>query len=134
MLFHFLFFVIQELLVKRYLRPGDVYVHADIHGASSCIIRSKTKPLMGPDGSPMTTISPSCLQEAGTMTMCRSGAWSAKIVASAWWVHANQVSKTAPSGEYLSTGSFMIYGKKNFLPPQSLEMGFGIVFRLDDSR
>jgi predicted ribosome quality control (RQC) complex YloA/Tae2 family protein len=66
--------------------------------------------------------------------MCRSGAWNAKIVASAWWVHAHQVSKTAPTGEYLSTGSFMIYGKKNFLPPQSLEMGFGIVFRLDDSR
>lgn len=66
------------------------------------------------------------------MTMCRSGAWSAKIVASAWWVHASQVSKTAPSGEYLTTGSFMIYGRKNFLPPQSLEMGFGIMFRVDD--
>lgn len=104
--------------MKRYLRPGDVYVHADIHGASSCIVRSKIKPVIGPDGFPVTTISPSCLQEAGTMTLCRSGAWKAKIVASAWWVHAHQVSKTAPSGEYLSTGSFMIYGKKNFLPPQ----------------
>jgi hypothetical protein len=29
-----------------------------------------------------------------------------------------QVSKTAPTGEYLPTGSFMIRGKKNFLPPQ----------------
>lgn len=27
----------------------------------------------------------------------------------------------------------MIYGKKNFLPPSPLEMGFGIMFRLDDS-
>jgi NFACT protein C-terminal domain/Heterogeneous nuclear ribonucleoprotein Q acidic domain len=26
----------------------------------------------------------------------------------------------------------MIYGKKNFLPPMPLEMGFGIMFRLDD--
>jgi hypothetical protein len=48
-------------------------------------------------------------------------------------VHSSQVSKTAPSGEYLTTGSFMIYGRKNFLPPTSLEMGFGILFRLDDS-
>ncbi len=29
-----------------------------------------------------------------------------------------QVSKAAPSGEYLVTGSFMIRGKKNYLPPQ----------------
>ena len=43
-----------------------------------------------------------------------------------------QVSKTAPTGEFLPTGSFMIYGKKNFLSPMPLEMGFGIMFRLDD--
>ena len=43
-----------------------------------------------------------------------------------------KVSKTAPTGEFLPTGSFMIYGKKNFLSPMPLEMGFGIMFRLDD--
>ena len=42
------------------------------------------------------------------------------------------MSKTAPTGEFLPTGSFMIYGKKNFLPPMPLEMGFGVMFRLDD--
>jgi hypothetical protein len=26
----------------------------------------------------------------------------------------------------------MIYGKKNFLPPMALEMGFGVMFRLED--
>ena len=52
---------------------------------------------------------------------------------SAWWVHANQVSKTAPSGEYLTTGSFMIRGKKNYLPPSPLVMGFGFLFKLDDA-
>jgi len=30
------------------------------------------------------------------------------------------VSKTAPTGEYLPTGSFMIRGRKNFLPPHPL--------------
>ena len=29
-----------ETLVRRYLRAGDVYVHADIHGASSVIIKN----------------------------------------------------------------------------------------------
>ena len=28
-----------ELLVKRYLRSNDLYVHADVHGASSLVIR-----------------------------------------------------------------------------------------------
>ena len=35
-------------------------------------------------------------------------------------VNGRQVSKTAPTGEYLVTGSFMIRGRKNYLPPQQL--------------
>jgi len=27
----------------------------------------------------------------------------------------------------------MIYGRKNFLPPASLEYAFGVLFRLDDA-
>lgn len=52
---------------------------------------------------------------------------------SAWWVYPHQVSKTAPTGEYLTVGSFMIRGKKNFLPPHPLVMGFGLLFRIDES-
>jgi hypothetical protein len=53
-----------------------------------------------------------------------------QVVTSAYWVHADQVSKTAPTGEYLVTGSFMIRGKKNYLPPNPLIMGFGIMFKV----
>uniref|UniRef100_A0A3Q2WLE3 Ribosome quality control complex subunit NEMF n=1 Tax=Haplochromis burtoni TaxID=8153 RepID=A0A3Q2WLE3_HAPBU len=87
-----------EMIVKRYLRAGDIYVHADLHGATSCVIKN-------PSGNP---IPPRTLTEAGTMAVCYSAAWDAKIVTSAWWVHHHQVSKTAPTGEYLTTGSFMI--------------------------
>lgn len=52
---------------------------------------------------------------------------------SAWWVYPHQVSKTAPTGEYLTVGSFMIRGKKSFLPPHPLVMGFALLFRLDES-
>lgn len=45
----------------------------------------------------------------------------------------DQVSKTAPTGEYLTTGSFMIRGKKNYLPPCQLVMGLGFLFRLEES-
>uniref|UniRef100_A0A672TZC5 Ribosome quality control complex subunit NEMF n=1 Tax=Strigops habroptila TaxID=2489341 RepID=A0A672TZC5_STRHB len=112
-----------ELIVKRYLKPGDIYVHADLHGATSCVIKN-------PSGEP---IPPRTLMEAGTMALCYSAAWDARVVTSAWWVSHNQVSKTAPTGEYLTTGSFMIRGKKNFLPPSYLMMGFSFLFKVDES-
>ncbi|XP_054827883.1 ribosome quality control complex subunit NEMF [Eublepharis macularius] len=112
-----------EMIVKRYLTPGDAYVHADLHGATSCVIKN-------PTGDP---IPPRTLTEAGTMALCYSAAWDARVITSAWWVHHHQVSKTAPTGEYLTTGSFMIRGKKNFLPPSYLMMGFSFLFKVDDS-
>ncbi|XP_005099828.1 nuclear export mediator factor Nemf [Aplysia californica] len=111
-----------EIIVKRYMRPGDLYVHADLHGASSCVVKN-------PTGEP---VPPKTLNEAGTMAICNSAAWDSKVVTSAWWVHHDQVSKTAPSGEYLTTGSFMIRGKKNYLPPSYLVYGFGFVFKLEE--
>ncbi|KAG5857488.1 hypothetical protein ANANG_G00019980 [Anguilla anguilla] len=111
-----------EMIVKRYLKTGDIYVHADLHGATSCVIKN-------PTGQP---IPPRTLTEAGTMAVCYSAAWDAKVITSAWWVHHHQVSKTAPTGEYLTTGSFMIRGKKNFLPPSYLMMGFGFLFKVDE--
>ncbi|NXO63991.1 NEMF factor, partial [Phainopepla nitens] len=112
-----------ELIVKRYLRPGDIYVHADLHGATSCVIKN-------PSGEP---VPPRTLTEAGSMALCYSAAWDARVVTSAWWVSHSQVSKTAPTGEYLTTGSFMIRGKKNFLPPSYLMMGFSFLFKVDES-
>lgn len=112
-----------EIIVKRYLTPGDIYVHADLHGATSCVIKN-------PTGEP---IPPRTLTEAGTMALCYSAAWEARVITSAWWVYHHQVSKTAPTGEYLTTGSFMIRGKKNFLPPSYLMMGFSFLFKVDES-
>ncbi|KAI8050062.1 fibronectin-binding protein A N-terminus-domain-containing protein [Thamnidium elegans] len=115
-----------ELLVKRYLLKDDAYVHADLHGAASVIVKNKPNA----NGQP---IPPSTLYQAGIMSVCQSKAWDAKMVTSAYWVYPDQVSKSAPSGEYLTTGSFMIRGKKNFLPPVQLVYGFGYVFKLDES-
>jgi hypothetical protein len=112
-----------ELIVKRYLRERDVYVHAEIQGASSVVIKN-------PSGG---EIPPKTLLEAGTMAISYSVAWDAKVVTSAYWVNADQVSKTAPTGEYLSTGSFMIRGKKNFLPPCHLILGMSFLFKLEES-
>ncbi|KAI8066316.1 fibronectin-binding protein A N-terminus-domain-containing protein [Gongronella butleri] len=115
-----------EMIVKRYLNKGDVYVHADLHGAASVVV--KNKPDMADQPIP-----PSTLYQAGVMSVCQSKAWDAKIVTSAYWVHPSQVSKSAPTGEYLTTGSFMIRGKKNYLPPVQLVYGYGYLFKLDEA-
>ncbi|PWA68069.1 zinc knuckle CCHC-type [Artemisia annua] len=113
-----------EMIVKRYMSKGDLYVHAELHGASSTVIKNHK---------PDNPVPPLTLNQAGSFTVCHSQAWNSKIVTSAWWVYPQQVSKTAPTGEYLTVGSFMIRGKKNFLPPHPLIMGFGILFRLDET-
>uniref|UniRef100_A0A1J3J1R1 Nuclear export mediator factor Nemf n=1 Tax=Noccaea caerulescens TaxID=107243 RepID=A0A1J3J1R1_NOCCA len=113
-----------EMIVKRYMSKGDLYVHAELHGASSTVIKNHK---------PEQSVPPLTLNQAGCFTVCHSQAWDSKIVTSAWWVYPHQVTKTAPTGEYLTVGSFMIRGKKNFLPPAPLIMGFGLLFRLDES-
>ncbi|RYP86182.1 hypothetical protein DL769_000794 [Monosporascus sp. CRB-8-3] len=114
-----------EMLYRRYLRKGDIYVHADLHGAASVIIKNNPK-------TPDAPIPPSTLSQAGSLAVCSSSAWDSKAVMSAWWVNADQVSKSAPTGEYLPTGSFMVRGKKNFLPPAQLLLGFALMFKISE--
>ena len=111
-----------EILVRRYLKKNDIYVHADTHGATSIIVKNRSA----------DPIPPKTIMEAGCFALCHSSAWENKIVTSAYWVYAQQVSKTAPSGEYLTTGSFMIRGKKNYLPPSQHVLGFSVLFKIDD--
>lgn len=114
-----------EMLYRRHLKKGDVYVHADLQGAASVIIKNNPDTVDAP-------IPPSTLSQAGNLSVCTSSAWDSKAVMSAWWVNADQVSKTAPTGEYLTTGGFMIRGKKNFLPPAQLLLGFAVMFQISD--
>ncbi|KAI1612948.1 translation factor [Exophiala viscosa] len=114
-----------ELLYRRYLKKGDIYVHADLNGASSVIVKNNPK-------TPDAPIPPSTLSQAGSLTVCTSNAWDSKALMGAWWVHADQVSKTAPTGEYLTTGGFIIRGKKNLLPPSQLLLGFGVMWLISE--
>ncbi|PPJ59460.1 hypothetical protein CBER1_02403 [Cercospora berteroae] len=113
-----------EILYRRYLKKGDVYIHADLDGAASVIVKNKL--------SPEDPIPPSTLAQAGDLAVCTSSAWDSKAVMSAWWVNADQVSKTAQTGEYLASGGFVVRGKKNFLPPAKLLLGFGVTFQISE--
>ncbi|KAK0105470.1 hypothetical protein ONS96_004857 [Cadophora gregata f. sp. sojae] len=114
-----------EILYRKYLKKGDVYVHAEVQGAASVVIRNNPK-------TPDAPIPPSTLSQAGTLSISCSSAWDAKAGMSAWWVDAIHVSKSTPTGDFLPTGNFMISGKKNFLPPAALLLGFGVLFQISE--
>ncbi|KAF2487231.1 hypothetical protein BDY17DRAFT_243734 [Neohortaea acidophila] len=114
-----------EILYRRHLKKGDVYIHAELNGAASVIIKNRI-------GTPDAPIPPSTLSQGGHLAVCTSSAWDTKAVYSAWWVNADQVSKTAPSGEFLTPGSFVVRGKKNFLPPAQLLLGFAVLFQISE--
>ncbi|KAL8994031.1 MAG: hypothetical protein Q9169_005891 [Polycauliona sp. 2 TL-2023] len=114
-----------EILYKRYLKKGDLYVHADLHGAASIVVKNKP----GMSGDP---IPPSTLSQAGSFAVSTSSAWDSKAVMSAWWVHPEQVSKSGSTGDYLPAGNFNIKGEKVYLPPAHLLLGFGVLFQINE--
>jgi predicted ribosome quality control (RQC) complex YloA/Tae2 family protein len=114
-----------EIIYRRYLRKGDIYVHADLKGAQPMVIKNKPN-------TPDAPIPPSTLSQAGHLTVCTSEAWDSKAVMSAWWVSANQVSKTGHTGEFLGPGLFNITGRKEFLPPAQLIVGLAVMFELSE--
>jgi predicted ribosome quality control (RQC) complex YloA/Tae2 family protein len=114
-----------EIIYRRYLRKGDVYVHADLKGAVPMVIKNKPN-------TPDAPIPPSTLAQAGHLSVSTSEAWDSKAVMSAWWVNSDQVSKTGQTGEYLAPGLFNIKGKKEFLPPAQLIVGLAVIFEISE--
>lgn len=93
-----------DAIVKKHLKDGDRYVHADIHGAPSCVVKQGSK------------AGEATLQEACAFALAWSKAWSAGLASgSAFWVLPEQVSKQAESGEYVSRGAWVIRGKRNYV-------------------
>ena len=104
-----------EVLVRKYLEETDIFLHADVRGAAATILKTREKP------------SEEDLMDAAIVAACYSKAWKAGLKAvDVFWVKASQVSKTPPAGEYLPKGSFMIYGKKNYIRNVQLELTVGI--------
>lgn len=116
-----------EILYRRYLKKGDIYVHADLNGATSVVVKNNPN-------TPDAPIPPGTLSQAGALVVCTSTAWDSKAVMAAWWVKADQVSKTVEStGQYLDKdGEFYVRGEKNFLPPSQLLLGFGVLWLIDE--
>lgn len=114
-----------EILYRRHLGRGDVYCHADARNAAVVVIKNVV-------GSADAPVPPATLSQAGQLSICSSEAWDSKAGIGAWWVNANQVSKSTPTGDLLLPGNFAISGEKNFLPPGQLVLGLSVMFKISD--
>jgi predicted ribosome quality control (RQC) complex YloA/Tae2 family protein len=112
-----------EVLVKRHMQKGDIFVHADIHGAPAVLIKAEGREV--PERS---------IREAFNFAASYSKAWKHGIfVLDVYWVYPEQVSKTTEHGEYVSKGAFIIRGKKNF-GSGKVEAAIGVRIEGDDVR
>ncbi|MHA2028002.1 MAG: ribosome rescue protein RqcH [Candidatus Kariarchaeaceae archaeon] len=101
-----------ERIVKRYVETDDIFLHANVQGAPSTVIKSSGRNI------PENTI-----KTAARLAVTYSSAWKAKrLIADAFYVNPDQISLSAPSGEYLPKGSVMIYGEKQFVKDVDLSL------------
>jgi predicted ribosome quality control (RQC) complex YloA/Tae2 family protein len=106
-----------ENLAKYQMSPNDVFLHASIHGAPYTLIKV-------PDEAP----GEKTLREAAQFAVTFSRAWQDGLTTGdAFWVSPEQVSFTPPSGEYLPTGSVMLYGTKNYIRNVPVELSVGVL-------
>ena len=106
-----------ESVVKKYLEPNDIYLHADIHGATSTAIKLNGNKL-----------NDNLLKESGEFAASFSSAWSKGFTSQdVFWVHPDQVSKTPEAGEFLPKGSFVIRGHRNYIRGARVKLAIGIV-------
>lgn len=100
-----------EELIRKYLEGGDTFVHADVHGASVVVVKGKTD----------------AMEEVAQFAAVYSGAWRAGFAsADVYAARPDQVSKTAESGEYLSRGSFVVRGERQWYRDVPLEVVIGL--------
>jgi predicted ribosome quality control (RQC) complex YloA/Tae2 family protein len=112
-----------EILVKKHTTTNDIILHADIAGAPFVIIKTEGK-------QPSET----SIFEAAQLAAAYSRAWREGLTSlDVYWVNPDQVSKEAPSGEYLSKGMFMIRGQRNYIRNVPLQVSIGVVEKDDQS-
>jgi len=106
-----------EQLIKRYTEPHDMVLHADIHGAPFVVVKTEGR-----------TPGEESIKQAAEAAVSRSKAWASGIGSGdAYWVKPEQLSSSAPPGEYLAKGMFMVNGPRNYLRGVELRLAVGAV-------
>ena len=108
-------------VIRKHLDKNDKVFHGDIFGSPFFILK---------DSEHVPDIT---MNEIAHATVCFSRAWREGMYGvSAYWVHPEQIKKSAPSGEFLPKGSFTIEGQRNFIKSETLRLAVGIIKQDDD--
>ncbi|MBE0516772.1 MAG: NFACT family protein [Methanophagales archaeon] len=93
-----------EILVKKYMDPNDLFCHTQAEGAPVVIAKTGGK-----------DVPEEGLREIAQFAASYSNLWKYGFYeGECYCVTGEQVSKTPPSGEYLKKGSFMVRGKRQY--------------------
>ena len=110
-----------EKLVKSYLGDNDLYFHTDEPGSGSFILFTNN------DSNFDTSKYMIDIDETAEGVIAFSNQWNTSCPSGeVFYVKGNQVTKSAPTGEYVGKGSFMIYGKKEFVKVSGTTLGYGL--------
>ncbi|MFQ5620905.1 MAG: NFACT RNA binding domain-containing protein [Candidatus Nanoarchaeia archaeon] len=94
-----------EAIIKKHCEPHDLVFHTDMAGSPFFVLKTEGK-----------EPNKATLQEVGDATCTFSRAFKLNLGSqSVFYVKPEQVTKQALPGEYLQKGSFMIYGKTNYI-------------------
>ena len=104
-----------EYLVKTYLGDNDYYFHTEDFGSGSFILLTEGKTPEEID-----------LYDTAEGVFSLSSSWNITKEGKVFYVLGNQVSKTPPTGMSITKGSFMIYGKKEYIPIHQTILGYGL--------
>ncbi len=104
-----------ELVIKKHTEKNDLVLHTDMAGSPFFVIKN------GQEAGEQT------IKEAAQAVAAYSRAWKlGHTSADVFYVKPEQVTKEAKPGEYVPKGSFMIYGKTQYLYPK-LEYTIGLL-------
>jgi predicted ribosome quality control (RQC) complex YloA/Tae2 family protein len=109
--------VSNEVLVKKHAAPEDPVFHAEIAGAPFVVVKTEGK-----------VPGEQALREAGEFAAAFSRAWREGAGSTdVYWVNPSQLSKSGPSGEYVTRGAFAVSGKRNWMRSVPLKLAVGVV-------
>ncbi|MBI5064884.1 DUF814 domain-containing protein [Candidatus Woesearchaeota archaeon] len=104
-----------DIVIKKHTDPTDIVFHTESPGSPFFVIKSEGK-----------KIGEATIQETAIATGSFSRAWKQGVTnTEVFHVNPDQVSKEANTGEFLTKGAFMIYGKKNNIQVK-LELAIGL--------
>ena len=133
-----------DSVVKKHLSNEDMYLHADLHGAPSCSLRSsqgfaleERRPAHLPPDIPAYRLvdkledydlTKDKLQQAAVLALSWSRAWNGGGAhGTVYSVKPAQVSKSAQTGEFVGKGAFVIRGQRTWYKDMDVRIGIGII-------